>query len=222
MSELGFNAVYASNLAPVSGSIYERGFKRFCDLTLIVLTAPLSLPLIAFLLLLARLDGGPALYGHLRVGQSGKSFRCWKIRTMVPDADARLALLLATDAAAAAEWARDRKLARDPRVTRIGRFLRRTSLDELPQLWNVLIGEMSLVGPRPVTEAELDRYGTGRWAYLAHLPGITGLWQVSGRNGVSYDDRVALDVAYASRLGFLTDLSILLRTGGAVLRRTGL
>ncbi len=221
MSDLGINTVFAGPLTGTVGTVYERGLKRLSDLALILLSAPLSLPLIGLLMLLARLDGGPALYSHLRVGRGGALFRCWKIRTMVPDADARLSRLLDSDPAAAAEWARDRKLSRDPRVTALGRLLRRASLDELPQLWNVLAGEMSLVGPRPVTEAELDRYGPARWAYLGHLPGITGLWQVSGRNGVSYDDRVALDIDYANRLCFLTDLTILLRTGGAVLRRTG-
>ena len=222
MSELGFDAAaFAAEVSAETSKIYERTFKRFCDIALVILTAPISLPLVALLMLIARCSG-PALFGHTRIGQNGKLFQCWKIRTMVPDAEDNLVLLLTTNPIAAYEWARDCKLQNDPRVTPFGNFLRRTSLDELPQLWNVLIGEMSLVGPRPVTQSELENYNTNKWAYLRCLPGITGLWQVSGRNSVSYDERVAFDVSYSRRLSFLTDLSILLRTGSAVLRRTGL
>lgn len=222
MSELSFStAVFNGDIPTKSGNFYERSFKRFCDVALIVLSAPVSFPLIALLMLVAR-RSGPALFGHVRIGQNGKPFRCWKIRTMVPNAEDHLAELLTSNPIAAYEWARDRKLKDDPRVTRFGDFLRRSSLDELPQLWNVLIGDMSLVGPRPVTGTELERYGSGKWAYLRHLPGITGLWQVSGRNSVSYDERVELDITYSRRLSFLTDFTILLRTGSAVMRRTGL
>ena len=222
MSEIGFDAAaFAGEVSAETSKIYERSFKRLCDIALVVCTAPISLPLIAVLMLITRISG-PALFGHTRIGQNGKEFRCWKIRTMIPNAEDDLMHLLTTNPIAAYEWARDRKLQQDPRVTRFGKFLRRSSLDELPQLWNVLMGEMSLVGPRPVTENELENYSADKWAYLGRLPGITGLWQVSGRNSVSYDERVALDVAYSRRLSFLTDCSILLRTGSAVLRRTGL
>jgi lipopolysaccharide/colanic/teichoic acid biosynthesis glycosyltransferase len=161
------------------------------------------------------------LFGHARVGRSGRMFRCWKIRTMVPDAETRLAAYLDLNAVAAAEWEAERKLTDDPRITRIGDIMRRTSLDELPQLWNVLIGEMSFVGPRPVTADELDKYGISRTAYCAMRPGITGLWQVSGRNDVSYAERVALDVDYLRRISFPVDLSIIARTAGVVVRPTG-
>lgn len=161
------------------------------------------------------------LFGHARVGRGGRMFRCWKIRTMVPDAETRLAAYLNLNADAAAEWEAERKLTDDPRITRIGDIMRRTSLDELPQLWNVLIGEMSFVGPRPVTADELDKYGISRAAYCAMRPGITGLWQVSGRNDVSYAERVALDVDYLRRISFPVDLSIIARTAGVVVRPTG-
>ena len=172
--------------------------------------------------LLVRADGGPAFFAHQRVGRGGKLFGCLKFRSMVVDSQARLEALLASDPAARAEWEATRKLKHDPRITRIGRFLRSTSLDELPQLINVLRGEMSLVGPRPVQEAEIDRYyGASAAHYMAVRPGITGLWQVSGRSETSYESRVALDVSYVSRPSMLADLSILLRTPVAVLSRRG-
>ena len=148
-------------------------------------------------------------------------FRCWKIRTMVPDADQRLAKLLETDPIAAAEWARDHKLEDDPRVTRLGQFLRKTSLDELPQLWNVLKGDMSFVGPRPIVIEEMSRYGMYQAAYLAMKPGVTGMWQVSGRNDVTYDERVQMDVSYFDRISFLLDVRLIAKTASAVFHRTG-
>jgi lipopolysaccharide/colanic/teichoic acid biosynthesis glycosyltransferase len=161
------------------------------------------------------------MFGHARVGRGGRMFRCWKIRTMVPDAESRLAAYLNLNPAAAAEWDAERKLNDDPRITRIGDIMRRTSLDELPQIWNVLIGEMSFVGPRPVTADELGKYGISRSAYCAMRPGITGLWQVSGRNEVSYAERVALDVDYLRRMSLALDLSIIARTAGVIVRPTG-
>jgi lipopolysaccharide/colanic/teichoic acid biosynthesis glycosyltransferase len=151
----------------------------------------------------------------------GKAFKCWKIRTMVHDAETRLRAHLKADPEAAAEWDRDRKLTNDPRITRLGQFLRRTSLDELPQIWNVLRGEMSFVGPRPIVRSELQKYGSFRGAYKTMKPGITGLWQVSGRNDVSYDERVKMDVEYMNNVSFLLDVQIILGTAGAVLSRTG-
>ncbi|MBL8701923.1 MAG: sugar transferase [Alphaproteobacteria bacterium] len=195
--------------------------KRVLDviaaLLILVAIAPLG---VAIVVALWR-EGGPLFYGHPRIGRGGRGFRCWKFRTMVPDADRRLAELLARDEAARAEWARDFKLRDDPRVTALGRWLRATSLDELPQLYNVLRGEMSLVGPRPIVGAELSRYGDHAAAYLRCTPGLTGLWQVSGRNDVSYQDRVQLDRRYAERRSLWLDLAILARTPGAVLRRAG-
>jgi lipopolysaccharide/colanic/teichoic acid biosynthesis glycosyltransferase len=155
------------------------------------------------------------------VGRNGRAFRCWKIRSMVHDAEARLAELLETDLAAAEEWETYQKLDDDPRIMPLGDVLRRTSLDELPQLWNVLRGDMSLVGPRPVTAPELERYGASRSAYCAMRPGITGLWQVSGRNEVTYAERVALDVEYLRKMSLRLDVRIMLQTAGVVLRPTG-
>ena len=179
-------------------------------------------PFFLIVALMLRADGGPAFFAHQRVGRGGKLFGCLKFRSMVIDSQARLETLLANDPAARAEWEATRKLKNDPRITPIGRFLRSTSLDELPQLINVLRGEMSLVGPRPVQEAEIDRYyGASAAHYMAVRPGITGLWQVSGRSETSYESRVALDVAYVSRPSLLADISILLRTPVAVLSRRG-
>ncbi|MFT8247275.1 sugar transferase [Roseomonas sp. BN140053] len=182
----------------------------------------LLLPLFALLWVAVRRDGGKAFFGHTRIGRHGQRFQCLKFRSMVPDADAALARLLAEDPEAARQWAETRKLPRDPRVTRLGAFLRATSLDELPQLINVLRGEMSLVGPRPVVQDELDRhYGSHRASYLAVRPGVTGLWQTSGRSSTSYATRVALDCQYVEDFSFASDLRILFRTIPAVLKRTG-
>lgn len=197
--------------------------KRAMDLVGAALLLLACLPAFLVIALLVRRDGGPVFYAHPRVGRGGKVFGCLKFRSMVVDADRRLAALLESDPAARAEWETTRKLKRDPRVTPIGRLLRATSLDELPQLINVLRGEMSLVGPRPVTRAELEQhYGaTAAAHYLSVRPGITGPWQISGRNDVTYASRVALDVAYATAPSLWTDLRILLRTPFAVLARRG-
>ena len=170
-------------------------------------------PLLALIvLLLWRADGRPLTYGHYRVGQGGRLFRCLKFRTMVRDSDRALAQLLASDPQARAEWERDQKLRRDPRVTPIGRVLRKTSLDELPQLINILRGEMHFVGPRPVTLDELKRYAGHKRHYLSVKPGLTGLWQVSGRNTTTFARRVALDAQYVDRRNPWVDLCIVLRT----------
>lgn len=196
--------------------------KRALDVIGAGLGLVLLSPFFLVVALLVRADGGPAFFAHRRVGRGGKLFGCLKFRSMVVDSQARLEALLARDPQARAEWEATRKLKNDPRITRIGRFLRSTSLDELPQLINVLRGEMSLVGPRPVQEAEIDRYyGASAAHYMAVRPGITGLWQVSGRSETSYESRVALDVSYVSRPSMLADLSILLRTPVAVLSRRG-
>ena len=166
-------------------------------------------------------DGGAPFYGQTRIGYHGRTFRCWKFRSMVTDADAVLARVLSTSREAREEWERDHKLKVDPRITLVGRFLRSTSLDELPQLWNVVRGEMSLVGPRPIVVAEVGRYGSRFHDYCTCRPGITGLWQVSGRNDVSYRRRVAIDTLYARTRSFRMDVSILARTLPAVLMRRG-
>jgi lipopolysaccharide/colanic/teichoic acid biosynthesis glycosyltransferase len=166
-------------------------------------------------------DGGPAIFAHKRLGRNGKPFLCYKFRSMRVDAEARLAAVLAADPAAREEWARDHKLRRDPRVTPLGDFLRRSSLDELPQFFNVLRGEMSLVGPRPIVEAERIKYGRRFEHYCAVKPGITGLWQISGRNDVAYRTRVALDTCYAKNKSLGLDLYILVMTVPSVLRARG-
>jgi lipopolysaccharide/colanic/teichoic acid biosynthesis glycosyltransferase len=166
-------------------------------------------------------DGGPILFGHMRIGQGGRAFRCWKFRSMVVDAEARLAAVLARDPRARAEWEADHKLRRDPRVTALGRFIRLTSIDELPQLLNVLRGEMSLVGPRPIVPDEARRYGRWFRHYCAVRPGVTGIWQVSGRNDVDYRRRVAMDVLLAKTVTPKRYLVILLATVPAVARRSG-
>jgi lipopolysaccharide/colanic/teichoic acid biosynthesis glycosyltransferase len=196
--------------------------KRAMDIAgaaaLLLATAPVFL----ILALLVRLDGGRVFYAHERIGRGGQAFGCLKFRSMVVDADRRLAALLERDPAARAEWDSTRKLKNDPRVTMVGRFLRASSLDELPQLINVLKGEMSLVGPRPVQAAELAAfYGAAAQHYLSVRPGLTGPWQISGRNDTSYAQRVALDVAYVTQPSLLTDIRILLRTPIAVLARRG-
>ena len=186
-----------------------------------VLLLLLSPMMLGVALLIWRCDGSPILFGHYRVRQNGKLFRCLKFRTMYRESQQMLADLLERDADARAQWERDQKLADDPRVTPVGRFLRRTSLDELPQLINVLRGEMSLVGPRPITVAELTRYGRVRWHYLSVRPGMTGLWQVSGRNNTSYDERVALDRRYVEERSVWMNLQILLKTVKVVVARDG-
>src|SRR5450432_4895243 len=198
-----------------TGSPHPTGLlsKRVIDVTLavsgIILLAPL---LIICFLATVMTSAGPALFRHRRVGFNGKHFDCLKFRTMVTDAPERLNQLLESDPVAAAEWAANRKLRRDPRVTAIGDILRRSSLDELPQLFNVLRGDMSIVGPRPVTEEELYRYSGAIHAYLACRPGITGLWQVSGRSNVTYSKRVACDTFYACKWSMALDAKIVIVT----------
>jgi UDP-galactose-lipid carrier transferase len=178
-------------------------------------------PLLILIGLIVRSDGGPVLFGHNRVGLRRSSFRCLKFRSMVANADEVLQELLARDPQARVEWAADFKLKQDPRITWIGGFLRNFSLDELPQLWNVLKGEMSLVGPRPLVEEELARYGDQLDYYLQVRPGMTGLWQVSGRSDVDYSHRVYLDVWYVKNWSLWYDIAILFKTFKAVLNKQG-
>ena len=198
------------------------GAKRIMDVALVLLLIPLALPILAAIAGILLLQGRAAFYSQMRVGQGGQLFRLWKFRTMVPDADRHLENHLLHSPDAAREWHTSCKLRDDPRVTRFGVFLRKSSLDELPQLWNVLYGQMSLVGPRPVTPAELtERYRGYAPAYLKCRPGMTGLWQVSGRNCLPYCERVRLDAAYAKGQSLWLDFRILWRTVGVVLRGTG-
>lgn len=178
-------------------------------------------PFMVIIYLLVRLDGGPAIFAHRRIGQNGRPFHCLKFRSMFVDAGARLETLLSTDAAAREEWARDHKLRDDPRVTPLGRFLRASSLDELPQLINIIRGDMSVVGPRPIVQAEAQRYGAKFGHYCRSRPGLTGIWQISGRNNVSYRKRVAMDVLYSRRGSFSLDMKIVCLTIPAVLLSRG-
>lgn len=203
--------------AAVLGGLNLR-LNQFAALLILLALSPLML-LVAWLTW--RRDGAPIFFAHYRVGRGGKLFRCLKFRTMYREAEQMLSDLLRDSPEAREEWQRDQKLSNDPRITPVGHFLRRTSLDELPQLFNVLRGEMVLVGPRPITVAELTRYGRVRWHYLSVRPGITGLWQVSGRNDTSYDERVALDRSYVEQRTMWLDLRILFKTVGVVLSRDG-
>lgn len=200
---------------------YNAFGKRIFDLTFSLLLLPIIAPIIFGLWFLSRRDGAPGFFGHARIGQEGKVFKCWKVRSMVADAESRLEAYLKSNPEAAEEWSRDHKLTNDPRITGFGQFIRKTSLDELPQIWNVLKGEMSFVGPRPVVTKELEKYGQDLPSYLAQKPGITGLWQVSGRNDVSYDERVQMDVDYLENCSFFLDVKITFKTASAVLGRTG-
>jgi Undecaprenyl-phosphate galactose phosphotransferase WbaP len=206
-----------NNLRYWPARLLKRVFDLFAALVLMVLGA---LPLL-YIALRIRRDGGPAMFAHQRVGQSGKVFPCFKFRTMQVDAEERLRELLANDPAARAEWEREFKLRNDPRITPIGQFLRRTSLDELPQLFNVIRGEMSLVGPRPVIRAELARYGDDVDYFLMVRPGMTGLWQVSGRNDTSYETRVYLDTWYVKNWSLWYDIAIMFKTIRVVLNKDG-
>jgi len=198
-----------------------RLIKRCFDLVVSMLVLLLGSPLFLFIAFKVSQSGRPIFFGHTRVGQHNQSFKCYKFRTMAPNADKLLADLLANSAEARAEWERDFKLKDDPRITPIGHFLRKTSLDEIPQLWNVLKGDMSLVGPRPVVTAELERYGNQVDYYLEAKPGVTGLWQISGRNDVSYDTRVYLDAWYVKNWSLFNDIVILLKTVRVILRKDG-
>ena len=203
--------------AGAARQVIKRGFDVVFGTLLIVSL----LPVFALLAVVVMSDGGPATFGHVRVGRNGKNFRCLKFRSMVVNADQVLKALIESDPQVRAEWECDFKLKNDVRVTRIGRFLRRTSLDELPQLWNVVRGDMSLVGPRPVIDQELERYGANVMYYLMAKPGMTGLWQVSGRSTTDYATRVSLDVAYVQNWSLLRDVSILFRTFKVVFKGSG-
>ncbi len=202
---------------PIGGT-----FKRFFDITAALAGLTVISPLFLMLILLVKFsDGGKVFYGHRRIGRSGRVFHCLKFRTMVEDGDAVLAAYLARNPQEREEWLATRKLQNDPRVTRVGAVLRKLSLDELPQIFNILRGEMSFVGPRPVVRDELKMYGTSASFYLKSRPGLTGLWQVSGRNDVSYQARVAFDRHYGENWSFVFDLKILIRTVPAVFSSRG-
>ncbi len=201
------------------GGFYRRVIKRVLDVTAILAAAPVVVPVVGVLALMVAREGGSPFYTQSRVGRGGKAFRMWKLRTMVTDADQRMEEYLAANPAARAEWDSTQKLRHDPRITRFGQFLRRSSLDELPQLWNVLRGDMSLVGPRPMMLNQQAMYpGT---AYYRLRPGVTGYWQTAGRNRTTFEARAEYDAVYDDNLTLTTDLRILARTVGVVLKGTG-
>lgn len=205
------------NLAKWSSRI----LKRIFDIVGAVLIIILLSPVLIYISRKVKFDGGPAIYGHERIGKGGKPFKCLKFRSMVINSKEVLEDLLNKDIAAREEWNATFKLKNDPRITKIGGFLRRTSLDELPQLFNVLKGEMSLVGPRPIITAELERYNDEVDYYLLSKPGMTGLWQVSGRSDVDYETRVYLDAWYVKNWSMWNDIAILFKTIGVVLKKDG-
>lgn len=205
------------NLAKWSSRVLKRVFDIIGSISIIIILSPVLL----YISRKVKKDGGPAIYGHERIGKDGKPFKCLKFRSMVINSKEVLSELLENDVAAKEEWDATFKLKNDPRVTKIGAFLRRTSLDELPQLFNVLRGEMSLVGPRPIITAELARYNEEVDYYLLSKPGMTGLWQVSGRSDVDYETRVYLDAWYVKNWSMWNDIAILFKTIGVVLKKDG-
>ncbi|SDW11025.1 Sugar transferase involved in LPS biosynthesis (colanic, teichoic acid) [Allgaiera indica] len=199
--------------------LYRGGVKRMIDVSLVLISLPLVAPMLAILALLVARDGHSPFYWNRRVGRGGRVFHMLKLRTMVPDADRKLQEHLDNCPAAAAEWSYSQKLRNDPRVTRVGRFLRKCSLDELPQIWNVLRGDMSLVGPRPIMPNQAPLYpGT---AYFNLRPGLTGPWQVSDRHESAFVKRAEYDARYEAELSLATDTRLIVRTLGVVMRGTG-
>jgi exopolysaccharide production protein ExoY len=219
----GFKAI----VVPSRGLLYpgqQSGlvFKRITDLFCALLTLIVLLPLMLLIAIIVKFTSpGPVLFAHRRLGKDGKAFHCLKFRSMMTNSAEVLARHLAENEHARAEWARDHKLRDDPRITKLGKFLRRSSLDELPQLFNVLAGDMSLVGPRPIVMDEVAKYGRYIHYYTSVTPGITGLWQISGRNDMSYRRRVAIDTSYARNRCARLDLAIMLGTVPAVLQARG-
>lgn len=196
--------------------------KRVADILLTLLLAPVALPLGLFIALAIVLDSrGPVFFSQVRIGRHRRPFRVWKFRSMRADADRKLRQLLGQSPEHAREWAMARKLRNDPRVTRVGRLLRKISLDELPQFWNVLRGDMSVVGPRPIVAEEIPRYGAAFATYTQVRPGVTGLWQVSGRNDMQYSRRVELDCHYIRNRTAAMDLKIVAKTAFVMLRGRG-
>ena len=208
------------SVQPFGNPLFYRNMaKRPLDILCVLVLLSLALPLLLLLALLVASDGKNPLYRQQRVGKDGRMFSMWKLRTMVPNAHNLLEGHLSRNPAARLEWEQNQKLRRDPRITPLGHILRKSSLDELPQLWNVLKGEMSLIGPRPMLPEQQSIY-PGK-AYYKLRPGITGLWQVSERNECTFSGRADFDTAYDEQLSFRTDLTVLIATVGVVLRGTG-
>ena len=232
LSDFAYAAADASGPSRAAGSrrslslpstlFRYRVVKRILDIMLVILAIPVLVPALLLVGLLVKLTSpGPAFFSHRRICRDGAFFSMWKFRTMCVDSSDLLEQYLSKNPTARAEWAKCHKLKYDPRVTPVGLFLRRFSLDELPQVWNVLSGQMSLVGPRPIVAAEVERYADSFEFYCRVKPGVTGLWQVSGRNELTYDERVALDRRYVTRWSLFADLKILLRTFKSVVNSDG-
>lgn len=206
------------NLTFTSNKIVKRCF----DVGLILLFSPILIPVFLIISILVKLTSkGPVFYGHKRVGKNGKEFKCWKFRSMNINSQEMLKEILATDPVRAKEWEKDRKFKDDPRVTKFGKFLRKTSLDELPQLINIFIGQMSFIGPRPVTEDEMNRYGPYKDYVLSVTPGLSGMWQVSGRSDTGYEERISFDTYYIQNWSIWLDIWIFIKTVWVVLNRKG-
>lgn len=222
MYEVGRNEVESQALLWPKSNGWRLIIKRLFDICAAIMLLIIFMPTMIFVAFGVRLSSpGPMIFAQYRIGRGGRQFKFYKFRSMHVDAEEKLKEFLASNPSASAQWAEYRKLTNDPRITRFGRFIRRTSLDELPQLWNVLTGDMSLVGPRPVTASEKEKYGEFWASYCAVRPGLTGLWQVSGRSKLTYSDRVALDHRYVNDLSLVSDGKILLRTVAVVLRQDG-
>ncbi|QQO09791.1 undecaprenyl-phosphate galactose phosphotransferase WbaP [Breznakiella homolactica] len=201
---------------------WNLGCKRFMDLSIVVLGGLIISPLLLFLALLVKTSSpGPVLYGHTRLGKDGKPFKAYKFRSMVVDADERLKKLLDSDPEIKKEWEASHKLKNDPRVTKVGKFLRKTSLDEFPQIFNIIKGEMSLVGPRPIVQDEVKKYGQDFYRIFSVKPGLSGMWQVSGRSNTDYSERISYDTYYLESWSVWLDLWILYKTVGVVIRGKG-
>lgn len=213
---MGFASVH--NLT-FKGNLF---LKRLLDISIILFCSPIVIPVMLILCILTKLTSkGPIFYGHKRVGKNGKEIKCWKFRSMCINSDEVLKEILATDPERKAEWEKDRKFKDDPRVTKFGKFLRKSSLDELPQLFNVFMGQMSLVGPRPVTAPELDKYGKYKDYVLSVVPGLSGMWQISGRSDTGYEERVSFDTYYIQNWSIWLDIWILIKTIWVVLLGKG-
>lgn len=201
---------------------YGHTGKRICDVVLSGMALVIFAPVILLLWAMIRLDGGPGFYTQTRVGRNGRRFHCWKLRTMIVDAESALERLCEKQPLIAQEWRDHQKLHKDPRITRVGAFLRASSLDEIPQIWNVFRGDMSIVGPRPFMDGQKNIYDSlGSFAYYSVRPGITGPWQVYGRSKTLFADRVPFDVAYCHDIRFWTDMALILKTCAVIFRRTG-
>ncbi len=213
---LGFSSTH--NLT----KMFSIFLKRFIDLMLILVSSPMTVPLVGIVALIVKITSpGPVFYGHKRIGKDGREFKCWKFRSMVVDADKMLKKILTENPDMRKEWERDRKFTNDPRVTKIGKFLRKTSIDEIPQFFNVLTGEMSFIGPRPVTQPELAKYGSRADFILSVQPGLSGMWQISGRSDTGYEERITLDSYYIQNWSIWLDIWIIVKTIYTVLRGKG-